>query len=153
MLVGATLLCVWVTLTRDWNAKRVYLTSATDICDRIREHWDRTQTFPPELDVSRQGRDRWVPPEHYADDDTRFFAARMDEPVILAYTPMAQMFVTYNARGVVFFEQGKFTVEWVREGRFQRLLAAQERRIEALAEACRSRPPVLPGAGPGRRPD
>lgn len=143
MLLGAVLLCVVVTLTRDRNTQRFFLASVVGRCDQIREHWARTRALPPEL-IDPQDGVRRLPLEYYADADTRFYAARTKDQVIIGYTRMAPMVVTSNGRGVIFLRDGQVTAGWVREGRFQQLLAAQKPLVEALVGAARSRPPALP---------
>jgi hypothetical protein len=143
MFVGAALLCVWVTLTRDRNTERAFLSAAAERCAQIRQHWARTASLPPEL-VNRDTEDDTVPLEYYADTDTRFYAVRTKKPVIIGYTPMASMVAAYNARGVIFFQDGEVTARWMHEGDFKRLLAAQEPLVQAVVEAVRSQPPDLP---------
>lgn len=143
MFVGAALLCVWVTLTRDRNTEGTFLAAVAERCAQIREHWARTGGLPPEL-VNRSTEDDVVPLEYYADADTRFYAARTKKRVIIGYTPMAPMVATYNGRGVIFFQEGEVAARWVRERDFKRLLAAQEPLVQAVVEAVRSQPPDLP---------
>ena len=136
MLVGAALLCVFVTLNRDKNVERVFLLSASERADQL-------HALPVEL-PKLEGKARRAPLEKYADANTRFYATRVDEPVLIGYTPMAPMMASYNGRAVILFHRGEITVRWVTEGAFKRMLQAQEKRVEEMVEQKRAQPAELP---------
>jgi hypothetical protein len=143
MLVGAALLCVFVTLNRDKNVERVFLLSASERADQLRSYWDEMHALPVEL-PKLEGKARRAPLEKYADANTRFYATRVDEPVLIGYTPMAPMMASYNGRAVILFDQGEITVRWVTEGAFKRMLQAQEKRVEEMVTQKRAQPAELP---------
>jgi hypothetical protein len=144
MLVGAALLCVFVTLNRDKKVERLFLLSASELADQIRAHWDAMHALPVELSKP-EPKARRAPLEKYADANTRFYATRAEEPVLIGYTPMAPMMASYNGRAVIMFDRGEITVRWVTEGAFKRMLRAQESRVEAMVKQFRDRRPDLPG--------
>ncbi|UCG33529.1 MAG: hypothetical protein JSU68_02630 [Phycisphaerales bacterium] len=143
MLVGAALLCVFVTLNRDKKVERLFLLSASERADQVRAHWDQMHALPVEL-PKREGEAPRPPLEKYADANTRFYAMRADEPVLVGYTPMAPMMASYNGRAVILFDRGEITVRWVTEGVFKRMLRAQESRVEAMVTQIRAQPAELP---------
>lgn len=143
MLVGAALLCVFVTLNRDKKVERIFILSASERADQLRNHWDEKHVLPVELPelVSKARR---APLEKYADANTRFYATRTDEPVMIGYTPMAPMMASYNGRAVILFDRGEITVRWVTEGAFKRMLQAQEKRVDEMVTELRAQPAELP---------
>ena len=143
MLVGAALLCVFVTLNRDKKVERLFLLSASERAEQLRAHYGEMHVLPVELPRT-EAKARRAPLEKYADANTRFYAARADEPVLIGYTPMAPMMASYNGRAVILFDRGEITVRWVTEGMFKRMLRAQESRVEAMVAQIRAQPAELP---------
>ena len=146
MVAGATVLCVWVTLIRDRDVKSVFMTATDHYSLRLQRYWDQARCLPSEL-PSHAGTPERVALEEYASAETRFFAehaGRTGTPVIVGYTQMAQLFASYNGRGVISLEGGRFRAEWVREGNFHRMLTQQKAAIEQALERARSVRVVLP---------
>ena len=142
-VVTATLLCVLVTLIRDQSNKRIFIDVAEAYRLIVQEQWEKTGFIPPDpgelTDPSVQ-----ITLDDYADENTRFYALHAETPTIIGYSYMVQLYTAYNGRAVLFFGRDGVSVEWINEGRFKRLLRAQEKRVAEAIQEIRSRAPRLP---------
>jgi hypothetical protein len=142
-VVTATLLCVLVTLIRDQNNKRIFIEAADAYRLVVQDKWEKTGFIPPDPAELSDPTGK-IMLDVYADENTRFYALHAETPTIIGYTSLVQLYTEYNGRAVLFFGRDGVSVEWINEGRFQRLFRAQEKRVEIAIQEVRSRAPRLP---------
>ncbi len=142
-VVTATLLCVLVTLIRDQNNKRVFIEAADAYRVVVQDQWEETGFIPPDPAELSDSMGK-IMLDVYADENTRFYALHAETPTIIGYTSLVQLYTAYNGRAVLFFGRDGVSVEWINEGRFQRMIRAQRKRVEKAIQEVRSRAPRLP---------
>jgi hypothetical protein len=148
---GAAALCVWVTVQRDHRIRRFFAESTEAYGQVLQQHLDRYGNLPARIPESPLLEKR-VSLAFYADAPTRYYVRHSTRPVIIGYSPMAELFVEHNGRSVIFFEDGKLRTEWVQEGPFRELRAVQERATTESIERARDAPLGLPNGEAGPAP-
>ncbi len=143
LMLAAAALCVWATINRDQRNRRI-LTDSMDVYRKaLQQHYDTYGTLPAMAPILAPRRDL-APLDYYAEPATQFYASRTADPVIVGYSPLAQLFVSYSGRSVIILEKGTLRTEWINEGRLRRMVSQQDRAAAAALEQARAAPVRLP---------
>ncbi len=133
LLLSAGALLVFIALLGDWRRERNVLASLDSYVVEYEGRVGDAGALPLnlELDVPGDPSSRLI--------ETWLAAAQANvlraspRPVLAAWTIPIIRVLGADGRGVIFFEQGQFRVEWVPLPRFDRLFADQASDIQSLS--------------------
>ncbi len=129
LILSVIPLILMVTWNRDQSNITANLEDLQPLADALQQAVQSTQRLPayPKLPSNTQ----------YIGYGERFYAARADHPVVIAFRPSRvpiELYLLEDGRSTLILDEGQITVRWYGESEFQEMLREQEERIRAFED-------------------
>ena len=136
LLLATLALVAFICMLGDLRRKNNAITRTRWHADAFARRVAGTDVLPLNLepDVPPELRNQIIQVEWLPRDAARYLRSSQRR-VIVAYTRPLPRVLGSNGRAVVFFQDGRFDVEWLTLSRFDGLFAAQQEEIQRLAAA------------------